>query len=68
MSLETRGFIGKPSARMLLINGVGDTQVPIEDLYVLQHTGSPKESWVNAVQARPTVASSPMWRCAGWSI
>jgi esterase FrsA len=47
MSLESRGFIGKPSARMLLINGVNDSQVPIEDLYILQRTGTPKESWVN---------------------
>jgi esterase FrsA len=47
MSLQTRGFIGKPSGRMLLINGVNDTQVPIDDLYILQRTGTPKEAWVN---------------------
>jgi dienelactone hydrolase len=47
MSLETRGIIGKPSAPMLLINGVNDSQVPIEDLYLLQRTGTPKEAWVN---------------------
>jgi len=47
MSLQTRGFIGKPSGRMLLINGVNDTQVPIDDLYILQRTGTPKEGWVN---------------------
>jgi pimeloyl-ACP methyl ester carboxylesterase len=47
MSLEARGFIGKPSTRTLLINGVNDTQVPIDDLYLLQRTGSPKEAWVN---------------------
>ncbi|MBV8838061.1 MAG: alpha/beta hydrolase [Alphaproteobacteria bacterium] len=47
MSLEARGFIGKPSAPMLLINGVNDTQVPIDDLYLLQRTGTPKEAWVN---------------------
>jgi len=47
MSLQTRGFLGKPSAPMLLINGVRDTQVPIEDLYALQRTGTPKEAWVN---------------------
>jgi len=45
MSLEARGFIGKPSTRMFLINGVSDTQVPIDDLYLLQRTGSPKEAW-----------------------
>jgi pimeloyl-ACP methyl ester carboxylesterase len=47
MSLAARGFIGKPSTRTLLINGVNDTQVPIDDLYLLQRTGSPKEAWVN---------------------
>ena len=47
MSLQTRGFIGKPSARMLLINGERDTQVPIDDIYVLLRSGTPKEAWVN---------------------
>jgi fermentation-respiration switch protein FrsA (DUF1100 family) len=47
MSLEARGFIGKPSAPMLLINGEKDSQVPIDDLYLLLQTGSPKEAWVN---------------------
>ena len=47
MSLEARGFVGQPSAPMLLINGVKDTQVPIEDLLLLQRTGTPKEAWVN---------------------
>ena len=47
MSLQARGFIGQPSAPMLLINGVKDTQVPIEDLYLLQQNGTPKEAWVN---------------------
>jgi esterase FrsA len=47
MSLQARGFIGQASASMLLINGVKDTQVPIEDLYLLQRNGSAKEAWVN---------------------
>jgi pimeloyl-ACP methyl ester carboxylesterase len=47
MSLQTRDFIGKPSAPMMLINGINDSQVPIEDLYILQRTGTPKEAWVN---------------------
>lgn len=37
MSLQERGFIGQPSAPMLLINGVKDTQVPIEDLSAATH-------------------------------
>ena len=32
---------------MLLINGEGDTQVPIDDLYILLRSGTPKEAWVN---------------------
>ena len=47
MSLQANGFLGKPSARMLLINGEGDTQVPIDDLYILLRSGTPKEAWVN---------------------
>jgi len=47
MSLATRGFIGKPSTRMLLVNGEHDSQVPIDDLYMLLRAGSRKEAWVN---------------------
>jgi esterase FrsA len=35
MSLKDTGILSKPSAPMLLINGEKDTQVPIEDLYIL---------------------------------
>jgi len=47
MSLKAGGFIGKPSAPMLLVNGERDSQVPIEDLHLLLRSGSPKEAWVN---------------------
>jgi len=47
MSLKDAGWLDKPSAPMLLINGTKDTQVPIEDLYLLLRSGSPKEAWVN---------------------
>ena len=47
MSLVTSGIADKPSAQMLLINGVKDTQVPIEDSFVLMRSGSPKEVWLN---------------------
>jgi esterase FrsA len=48
MSLKTAGWLAKPSAPMLLIDGAKDTQVPIEDLYLLLHSGSSiKEAWVN---------------------
>jgi len=47
MSLQARGFVGKPTTRMLLVNGERDTQVPIDDLYLLLRSGTPKEAWVN---------------------
>ena len=47
MSLKNQGLIGLPSAPMLLVNGDNDTQVPIADLDLLLHAGSPKEAWVN---------------------
>ena len=47
MSLQDTGFIGKPSAPTLLVNGVRDSQVPIDDLYIELRAGSPKEAWVN---------------------
>ncbi len=47
MSLQGQGLIGRPSAPMLLVNGNKDTQVPIADLDLMLHAGSPKEAWVN---------------------
>ena len=32
---------------MLLVNGDNDAQVPIADLDLMLHAGSPKEAWVN---------------------
>jgi len=47
MSLKTSGWLERPSAPMLLVNGMRDTQVPIEDLFLLMRSGSPKEVWIN---------------------
>lgn len=47
MSLKDNGSLGKASAPQLLVNGERDTQVPIEDLYIVLKTGTPKEAWVN---------------------
>lgn len=48
LSLKQQGFIGQPSAPMLLVNGEKDTQNPIADLYLLLESGgSPKQAWVN---------------------
>ncbi len=48
LSLQTQGLIGKPTAPMLVIAGVKDTQVPITDQWLLLSTGDvPKEAWIN---------------------
>jgi esterase FrsA len=48
LSLKTQGYLGQPSAPMLIVNGEKDSQVPISDLYMLmQSGGSAKWSWVN---------------------
>lgn len=47
MSLLDGGFLDKPSAPMLLVNGEKDTQQPISDLYLMMKHGDPKDAWVN---------------------
>ncbi len=48
MSLVHQGLLGKPMAPMLIVAGVNDTQVPIEDEYLLLSKGDvPKEAWIN---------------------
>ena len=48
MSLLTQGLIGKPTAPMLVVTGVKDTQVPLSDSDILLHTGDvPKDAWIN---------------------
>src|SRR6516164_6797038 len=48
MSLVYQNLLGKPMAPMLILAGVRDTQVPIEDEYLLLSRGdTPKEAWIN---------------------
>ena len=48
MSLVRQGLLGNPMAPMLILAGVNDTQVPIEDEYLLLSKGDvPKEAWIN---------------------
>jgi len=48
ISLVHQGLLGKPMAPMLVIAGVLDTQVPIDDEYLLLNKGDvPKEAWIN---------------------
>ena len=46
MSLLDQGWLDRPSAPMLLVNGKKDEQVPIDDLYLLLEHGSPKQARV----------------------
>ncbi|MFZ3277493.1 MAG: alpha/beta hydrolase [Candidatus Sulfotelmatobacter sp.] len=48
LSLVHEGLLGKPMAPMLILAGALDTQVPIEDEYLLLSKGDvPKEAWIN---------------------
>lgn len=48
LSLVKQGWIGKPTAPMLIIAGALDTQVPVADAYLLLSNGDvPKEAWIN---------------------
>ncbi len=48
MSLVKQGLLGKPMAPMLVLAGVLDTQVPIDDIYLLLDKGDvPKTAWIN---------------------
>ena len=42
MSLKTQGWLDKPCAPLLMINGKEDKQVPLEDFYLLLEMGQPK--------------------------
>jgi esterase FrsA len=48
LSLVDQQLLGKPTAPMLIIGGVLDTQVPISDLELILNSGDvPKEAWIN---------------------
>jgi esterase FrsA len=48
LSLVREGLLGKPMSPMLILAGVLDTQVPIDDEYLLLSNGDvPKEAWIN---------------------
>jgi esterase FrsA len=48
LSLVQDGLLGKPMAPMLILAGVNDTQVPIDDEYLLLSKGDvPKDAWIN---------------------
>lgn len=59
LSLLDLGYLDKPSAPMLLVNGEKDTQQPIADLYLMMKHGDPKDVWVNPSGGH--MGRSPQW-------
>ena len=59
MSLKAAALLDRPSSPMLLVNGERDSQVPIEDLYVMLRSGSVKEAWVNPTGGH--IGRGPGW-------
>src|SRR6202048_4964697 len=48
ISLVKQGLLGKPMAPIILLAGVKDTEVPIDDIYLLLDKGDvPKTAWIN---------------------
>jgi len=48
MSLVKQGLLGLPTAPMLILAGINDTQVPISDIWLLLTKGdTPKTAWIN---------------------
>jgi pimeloyl-ACP methyl ester carboxylesterase len=58
-SLLDQGLLDKPSAPMLVANGVLDSQTTIEDVFLLLRHGDAKDAWVNP-QGRH-MGRSPEW-------
>jgi len=63
MSLKNQGILNREAAPILLINGQGDTQVPIDDLYLAftELKGAIKQAWVNPIGLH-------MGRSAEWPV
>jgi dienelactone hydrolase len=59
LSLKTIGLLDQPSAPMLLVNGVKDSQIPIADVLLLLQHGDAKDAWVNPVGGH--MGRSPEW-------
>jgi hypothetical protein len=48
LSLQEQKILGQPTAPMLVVAGVKDTQVPISDIDLLLNSGDvPKDAWIN---------------------
>ena len=47
MSIVRQGLVGRPTPRMLVVNGLHDSLVPAEDSLLLLQSGTPKSAWLN---------------------
>lgn len=59
LSLKTLGLLDQPSAPMMLVNGLKDSQIPIADLFLLLQHGDAKDAWVNPIGGH--MGRSPSW-------
>jgi dienelactone hydrolase len=59
LSLKDSGLLDRPSAPMLLVNGLKDSQIPIADLFLLLQHGDAKDAWVNPAGGH--MGRSPAW-------
>src|ERR1041385_5120598 len=48
LSLKTQGWLDKPSAPLLFVNGKHDDQHPVADIYLAMEHGNPKEARIFA--------------------
>ncbi len=58
-SLLEAGILDEPCAPMLCVNGADDTQIPIDDLFLLLRHGDAKQAWVNPRGGH--MGRSPEW-------
>ena len=47
LSLLDKGLLDQPSAPMLVVNGALDSQITVEDVFLLLRHGDAKDAWVN---------------------
>jgi dienelactone hydrolase len=58
-SLVKLGVLDEPAAPMLVVNGARDSQIPVDDAFVLLKHGPAKEAWINPVGGH--MGRSPEW-------
>lgn len=59
LSLLDMGLVDKPCAPMLVVNGARDSQITIEDVFLLLKHGDAKDAWVNPQGGH--MGRSPEW-------